>query len=143
MPRSVRSCSRRRKRVAGLGPAANVETQPTDLGWVIATTVLTGDAVGARCRFLFLATTLRCDFIWNLRGPYLFLKVSAAANGSNEMLGWALTFLVIALVAGALGLSGVAAISLDVAQLLFWVFIILFVVFMIARAVQGRRPPVA
>ena len=56
------------------------------------------------------------------------------------MLGWALTFLVVALIAAVLGFTGIAAASAGVAQLLFYVFIALFVVAMIARAVRGRPP---
>ena len=51
------------------------------------------------------------------------------------MLGWALTFLVIALIAAALGFGGIAGTSAGIAQILFFVFIALFVIAMIARAV--------
>jgi uncharacterized membrane protein YtjA (UPF0391 family) len=44
------------------------------------------------------------------------------------MLYWAVVFLIIALVAGALGLWRVEAISSEVAWVLFVVFLILFVV---------------
>ena len=56
------------------------------------------------------------------------------------MLGWALTFLVVALIAAALGFGGIAGASAGIAQILFFVFIALFVVAMIARAVRGRPP---
>ena len=56
------------------------------------------------------------------------------------MLGWAITFLVIALIAAGLGFGGVAGASAGIAQILFFVFIALFVVAMIARALQGRPP---
>ncbi len=56
------------------------------------------------------------------------------------MLGWALTFLVIALVAAALGFGGVAGTSAGIPQILFFVFIALFVVAMVARALRGRPP---
>jgi uncharacterized membrane protein YtjA (UPF0391 family) len=57
------------------------------------------------------------------------------------MLGWALAFLIVALIAGALGFTGVAAISVDAAQLIFWVFLVLFVVSLIANFARGKRPP--
>lgn len=57
------------------------------------------------------------------------------------MLGWAVLFLVIALVAGALGFGGVASVSMEIAQIVFWVFIVLFVVSLIYSLVSGRRPP--
>ena len=56
------------------------------------------------------------------------------------MLGWAVTFLVIALIAAALGFGGIAGTSAGIAQILFFIFIALFVVAMIARAVRGRPP---
>ena len=56
------------------------------------------------------------------------------------MLGWAITFLVIAMIAAALGFGGIAGASAGIAQILFFVFIALFVVAMIARALQGRPP---
>lgn len=56
------------------------------------------------------------------------------------MLGWALTFLVIALVAAALGFGGIAGTSAGIAQILFFVFIALFVITMIVRALRGQPP---
>lgn len=56
------------------------------------------------------------------------------------MLGWAMTFLVIALIAAALGFGGIAGTSAGIAQILCIVFIALFVVAMIARAVRGHPP---
>lgn len=52
------------------------------------------------------------------------------------MLGWALTFLVVALIAGALGFSGIAGASVGIAQVLFVVFLILFAITMIWRAIR-------
>jgi uncharacterized membrane protein YtjA (UPF0391 family) len=58
----------------------------------------------------------------------------------RAMLNWAVLFLIIALIAGGLGLSGaVAGTALNIAWILFVLFIILFLVGM----VTGRRPPVA
>jgi uncharacterized membrane protein YtjA (UPF0391 family) len=54
------------------------------------------------------------------------------------MIGWALTFLVVALVAALLGFTGVAAISMEIAWILFIVGLVLAVVFLI----MGRRPRV-
>lgn len=58
----------------------------------------------------------------------------------NTMLGWAVTFLVIALIAAALGFGGIAGASVGIAKILFFVFIVLFVIAMIARAMQGKKP---
>jgi uncharacterized membrane protein YtjA (UPF0391 family) len=56
------------------------------------------------------------------------------------MLGWALAFLVIALIAAVFGFGGIAAGAAGIAKILFVVFLILFVVSLLAGAV--RRPPV-
>ena len=53
------------------------------------------------------------------------------------MLRWALLFLVIALVAGVLGFPFIAGLSYDAARLVFFVFLVLFVVALVA----GRRLP--
>jgi uncharacterized membrane protein YtjA (UPF0391 family) len=55
------------------------------------------------------------------------------------MLSWALTFLVIALIAGVLGFGVVAGTAATIAKILFFVFIVLFIVGLL----MGRRGPVA
>ncbi len=57
------------------------------------------------------------------------------------MLSWALTFLVLALVAAALGFSGIASISMEMAQLIFLIFIVLFIITALAHVITGRKPP--
>lgn len=47
------------------------------------------------------------------------------------MLSWAITFLVIALIAAALGFGGIAGTASGIAQILFFVFLVLFVVSLI------------
>ncbi len=54
------------------------------------------------------------------------------------MLSWAITFLVIALIAAVLGFGGIAGASAGIAKILFGVFLILFIV----SLVLGRRTPV-
>ncbi|WP_459557771.1 DUF1328 domain-containing protein [Lacunimicrobium album] len=54
------------------------------------------------------------------------------------MLSWALTFLVIALIAAALGFGGIAGTSAGIAKILFFVFLIMFIVSLIF----GRRATV-
>lgn len=52
------------------------------------------------------------------------------------MLGWSLTFLVIALIAALFGFGGIASASAGIAQVLFFVFLVLFVVTLVARAMK-------
>jgi uncharacterized membrane protein YtjA (UPF0391 family) len=46
----------------------------------------------------------------------------------GNLLHYAVIFLVVALIAAAVGFGGVAGFAMEAARLLFWVFIILFVV---------------
>ena len=56
------------------------------------------------------------------------------------MLSWAITFLVIAIIAAVLGFGGIAGTAVGIAKLLFFVFLALFVISLL----MGRRtPPVA
>ena len=57
------------------------------------------------------------------------------------MLRLALLFLVIALVAGFFGFGFVASLSFEAARLLFFVFIILAVLFILAGIFRGGRTP--
>ena len=54
------------------------------------------------------------------------------------MLGWALIFLVFALVAGVLGFAGIAGLSLGIAKVLFFVILIVFLFSLVAGLVRRR-----
>ena len=56
------------------------------------------------------------------------------------MLRLALLFLIIALIAGALNVWPVAAVSVEVARVLFVLFIVLFLISLLAGGIR-RRPP--
>lgn len=56
------------------------------------------------------------------------------------MLGWAITFLVVALIAAVFGFGGIAAASAGIAKILFFIFLALFVIALIANAVRGKPP---
>jgi uncharacterized membrane protein YtjA (UPF0391 family) len=58
------------------------------------------------------------------------------------MLGWALTFLVIALIAAVLGFGGIAGFAVEIAKIIFFVAIILFVVSAVFALIRGRSPSV-
>jgi uncharacterized membrane protein YtjA (UPF0391 family) len=59
-------------------------------------------------------------------------------GGGRTMLHYALMFLIVGLIAGALGLVGVAAVASQIAWILFLVGVILIVVHMVT---SGRRLP--
>lgn len=55
------------------------------------------------------------------------------------MLGWVVTFLIIALVAGLLGFGGIAGASIEIAKIVFFVAIVLFLVSAVLSVARGRR----
>ena len=56
------------------------------------------------------------------------------------MLGWALTFLILALVAGYMGFFSLAGVAATIAKLLLIVFVILLIVSAFSGALRGRPP---
>jgi uncharacterized membrane protein YtjA (UPF0391 family) len=72
------------------------------------------------------------------------LQTSARFSGREPpkrivMLGWAVTFLIVALVAAFLGFGG-AGIAVEAAKIVFFVAIVLFVISAIVGLVRGRSP---
>ena len=55
------------------------------------------------------------------------------------MLSWALTFLVLALIAALFGFGGIAAGAASIAKILFFLFLVLFVVSLIVNVTRGRN----
>jgi len=62
----------------------------------------------------------------------------SASDMEYEMLYWALVFFVIALVAGAFGFGGIAEASSGIAQILFFLFLVLFAASLILGLVRRR-----
>ena len=56
------------------------------------------------------------------------------------MLGWAVTFLVVALVAALLGFGGIAGTAMEAARLVFFVAIVLFAISAVIGLMRGRSP---
>jgi uncharacterized membrane protein YtjA (UPF0391 family) len=54
------------------------------------------------------------------------------------MLNWAVTFRVIALIAALLGFTSIAGSAIGIAKILFFIFLILFVVSLVANGFRGR-----
>jgi uncharacterized membrane protein YtjA (UPF0391 family) len=57
------------------------------------------------------------------------------------MLNWALTFLVVALIAAVLGFGGIAGSAVEIAKIIFYVAIALFVISAVVGMISGRSPP--
>jgi uncharacterized membrane protein YtjA (UPF0391 family) len=55
------------------------------------------------------------------------------------MLRWALIFLVVGLIAGLLGFTGIAGASIAIAKTLFFIFMVIFLVLLVAGLTVGRR----
>ena len=53
------------------------------------------------------------------------------------MISWAITFLIIALIAAVLGFGVLAGTAMEIAKILFFVFIVLFIL----SFIMGRRVP--
>ncbi|MCK5859704.1 DUF1328 domain-containing protein [Abyssibacter sp.] len=56
------------------------------------------------------------------------------------MLRLAIGFFIVAIIAAVFGFGGIAAAATDIAKILFFIFVVLFVLALIAGAVRGRPP---
>ena len=63
----------------------------------------------------------------------------ASLNWERAMLSWVVTFLVIALIAGLLGFGGIAGASIEIAKIVFFVAIVLFLISAVIGLARGRR----
>jgi uncharacterized membrane protein YtjA (UPF0391 family) len=59
-------------------------------------------------------------------------------SGESSMLKWALIFLVISLVAGALGFTGVASGARTIAKVLFGLFLVVFLILLLLAWSAGE-----
>ncbi|MBV9991554.1 MAG: DUF1328 domain-containing protein [Alphaproteobacteria bacterium] len=55
------------------------------------------------------------------------------------MLRWAFIFLVVGLIAAVLGFTNVAGASIEIAKILFFIFMVIFLVLLVAGITVGRR----
>jgi len=58
----------------------------------------------------------------------------------ETMFGWAITFLVIALIAAVLGFGGIAGVAIELAKIVFFVAIVLFLIAAVVGLFRGRTP---
>lgn len=54
------------------------------------------------------------------------------------MIGWTISFLIIALIAGLLGFTSIMGASMSIAKIIFFIFLVLFIL----SFFFGRKPPV-
>ena len=88
---------------------------------------------GTRRAGFALFTLTRLRPLKRLRPPKL---------GEFAMLGWAVTFLVIALIAAVLGFGGIAGFAVELAKIVFIVALILFVISAVFGFMRGRSPTI-
>src|SRR5579871_5653071 len=55
------------------------------------------------------------------------------------MLGWVVTFLIVALIAGILGFGGIAGASIEIAKIIFFIAVVLFLVSAVMGLARGRN----
>jgi len=85
-----------------------------------------------------MSDVLRCENSpWCRKLPRRSSAEAAPHSGDSIMLSWALTFLVIAIIAAVLGFVSLAGTAAWAAKICFVVFLVLFVV----SALTGRRTP--
>lgn len=58
------------------------------------------------------------------------------------MLNWAISFLVIAIIAAVFGFGGIAATAVDMARVVFFIFLVLFLVSFLISLLTGKKPQV-
>ena len=59
-------------------------------------------------------------------------------NRGRVMLGWVVTFLIVALIAGILGFGGIAGASIEIAKIIFFIAVVLFLVSAVVSLARGR-----
>jgi uncharacterized membrane protein YtjA (UPF0391 family) len=58
-----------------------------------------------------------------------------------NMLRWSLIFLIVAIIAALFGFGNIEANATDIARILFFIFLVLFVLSLLFGLITGRRPP--
>jgi uncharacterized membrane protein YtjA (UPF0391 family) len=64
----------------------------------------------------------------------------ATSFGGFFMLSWALTFFIVAIIAAVLGFTTIAGAAACIAKILFFIFLVLTLVALVAGALRGRPP---
>ena len=89
------------------------------------------------CSFAFWGTTRILLFPWHIADGKKAARLRDEWNGiierSLEMLYWSLIFLLIAILAAVFGFTGISILAAGVAKVLFFVFLVLFVISLVAH----------
>jgi uncharacterized membrane protein YtjA (UPF0391 family) len=76
-------------------------------------------------------------FLQPMRGDVALISKQKVAE-VGVMLSWVVTFLVIALIAGILGFGGIAGASIEIAKIVFFIAVVLFLVSAVVGLARGR-----
>jgi uncharacterized membrane protein YtjA (UPF0391 family) len=68
----------------------------------------------------------------------LLLEPKRGNREVRVMLSWVVTFLIIALIAGILGFGGIAGASIEIAKVIFFVAVMLFLISAVVGLARGR-----
>ena len=74
------------------------------------------------------------------RGRPRGLPVNGYVRRRFFMLSWALTFFIVAIIAAVLGFTTIAGAAAGIAKILFFIFLVLTLVALVAGALRGRPP---
>lgn len=74
-------------------------------------------------------------FVMRKMGEAIFYTL----KGRTSMLAWIFTFLIVSVIAGLLGFTGIMATAAGLAKILFYIFIILFVVSVVIQLFQKSK----
>jgi uncharacterized membrane protein YtjA (UPF0391 family) len=78
------------------------------------------------------------DYFCNRAISLVALVEQESEAEDRVMLGWVLTFLVVALIAGILGFGGIAGASIEIAKIIFFIAVVLFLVSAVVGLARGR-----
>jgi uncharacterized membrane protein YtjA (UPF0391 family) len=79
------------------------------------------------------------DYFCNPRDALNCAHVETESEAEDRvMLGWVVTFLILALIAGILGFGGVAGASIEIAKIIFFIAVVLFLVSAVVGLARGR-----
>jgi uncharacterized membrane protein YtjA (UPF0391 family) len=107
---------------------------PAEIVWLSATQFFRR-LYGARRIEAFASPRLRED---EIEPSVCAIRLNSEFSGGT-MLRWAIAFFVVALIAAVLGFGGIAVAAAGIAKFIFYIFVVLFVISLLAHLFRGGR----